>query len=251
MPQRAPGYVMVYRSMTDPLDRYWNEKRTFSKWEARIDLIIQARWQPCAYTTTKGTDQLNRGEFVSSLRYLEARWGWDKNTVSRFLGALVKEGFLVRQRKGHTGTVYLVANYDRYQNPAERFGTVIGTANGTEKGHGRDKREEGKEGNFSNGVRTTWLTPYLEAWRAQYGTDFSVEKSSRPLRAVEKEVGAEECLARWRRYLVGTKLIHASAARFAETHTAFAGSSQAQPVTAVPPRTDSDWLKRHGYGVGA
>lgn len=139
---RAPGYIKVYRQMADPLDRYWNEPRTFSPWEARIDLLLQARFTATVYSTSHGADRLERGEFVGSLNFWAARWRWHRNKVARFLHALSRHGFLAVQRPGHHGTIYRVVKYDYYQGLEAPTGTPTGIGVGQQ----RDKREEGKEG---------------------------------------------------------------------------------------------------------
>jgi hypothetical protein len=112
--------------MADSFDRFWNSPEPFDARSARIDLLIQARFADGPYATSRGVEQLQRGELVGSLRYWGARWKWPKSKVERFLKRCIADGFLSRQRAGHHGDVYLVVNYERYQNPPVEAGQQLG-----------------------------------------------------------------------------------------------------------------------------
>lgn len=66
-------------------------------------------------------------------------------------------------------------------------------------------------------TRTTWMTPYAEAWREQYQGDMSIGPATRPLSKLRETHGEEETLKRWRHYLAATEALYANAARFAAT----------------------------------
>lgn len=59
----------------------------------------------------------------------------------------------------------------------------------------------------------TWLSPYCEAWKAEYDGEMPVEPNVAALRSLEKARGAGETLRRWTILLAGTESKYASAAK--------------------------------------
>jgi hypothetical protein len=142
MTHRAPGWILLHRSMTDSYDKLWNHPSAFDVRSARLDLLVQARFADGSYSTSHGVEQLQRGEFVGSLRYFARRWRWSKSRVERYLSRCIADEFISRQRTGHHGDVYLVVNYDRYQ----ASGDDAGQDSGRERDAGGTKEKEGNEG---------------------------------------------------------------------------------------------------------
>jgi hypothetical protein len=92
-----------------------------------------------------------------------------------------------------------------------------------------------------NGGRTTWLTPYVDAWKADYGSEPTAGKLAAHLGKVHKQLGAEECLLRWTRYLADTPDVrHASGARFSETHPRYASARGSGAGLAIPGARDAN-----------
>lgn len=146
------GYILQSRKQFDGEDLLWSDGTPYDSRSAWTWLIQAAAFKDGTYHTQFAIDELKRGEFIASLRFLADAWKWDKNKCARFLALLQKAGRITRQRAGHHGTVYLIANYDTYQDPSGRGGTLRGTANGTISGQSRDKVEESsKEGKSING----------------------------------------------------------------------------------------------------
>lgn len=67
------------------------------------------------------------------------------------------------------------------------------------------------------GNRETWITPFADAWRTQYGGDMPIKPATRPLKALVDEWGADETRRRWAIYLAATDGAYANPARFAST----------------------------------
>ncbi len=135
----AHGYLKLSRKQFDGGDALWEDGTPFDSRSAWMWLLQIAAFRDGVYESGFGTDQLKRGEFVASLRYLGLRWKWGKNRVARFLARLQKAGRIAGQRAGQHGRVYLIVNYATYQDGAGKSGTPRGTTNGTPAGHLRDK----------------------------------------------------------------------------------------------------------------
>jgi hypothetical protein len=154
MSDRAPGWILLHRSMADPRDRIWNHPSPFDVRSARIDLLLQARFTDGPYVTSHGVETLHRGEFVASLRYLAARWKWSKSRVERYLERCVGDEFISRQRAGQHGDVYLVVNYDYYQDMTADAGHQPRRkrdASGTKDKEGKEENTTSRAISISNG----------------------------------------------------------------------------------------------------
>lgn len=135
-------------------DRWWLEPRTFSKWEAWIDVIQLAQFQAYTYQTEHGPIALDRGEFIASLRFLAERWKWSVKQVRGFVEQAARIDRIRAQRKTQAGTVYVVVNYETYQGEGQAEGTPTVTPEGTpraQQGHKNKKVKKGEEERTQNG----------------------------------------------------------------------------------------------------
>lgn len=71
-------------------------------------------------------------------------------------------------------------------------------------------------------MKETWLTPYFDIWRAEYGGEMSGGKAAKALAPVVKELGDAETRVRFEWYCRSTPAQYASPTRFAQTHAAYA-----------------------------
>jgi hypothetical protein len=150
------GYLKLSRKLFDGADPFWKEERVFSRFEAWIDLLQRAAWKSGRYATAHRLDQLERGEFVASLRFLGERWGWDKMRVQRYLAGLEKAGHLTRQREGQHGAVYLIVKYAAYQSERATAETADETPDETPVRQQRDSGEtKEKKGNTATAAASS------------------------------------------------------------------------------------------------
>jgi hypothetical protein len=94
-----------------------------------------------------------------------------------------------------------------------------------------------KPADQGQGNGTTWFTPYFLAFKEIYGekpSDASVKMMVRPLRALEREHGAEETLRRYRNYLHSTPKRFYKTAGFAERFVAFKDALPSKVPGMVP-----------------
>jgi hypothetical protein len=80
---------------------------------------------------------------------------------------------------GHVGKVYLVVNYDTYQNTERATGTDDGTPRGTEAGQKRDKQESSKAVKQNN----TPVSDPVRPARGAYPAEFEAVWAAYPKRA--------------------------------------------------------------------
>lgn len=137
---RKPGYLRLSRKMFNGDDRLWEDSEPFDRRSAWIDLTQYAAWRARERVVKGRPVQLGRGEFVASIRFLAARWHWGEKRVRLFLAALSDMDRIRAQRETHTGTVYLLVNYDLYQPQGTGEGADKDTG-GAQRGH----KEEGRK----------------------------------------------------------------------------------------------------------
>lgn len=142
-----PPYVKLARKAfdKDAGDRFWLEPRSFSKWEAWVDVIQLACFAPYRHATALGVVDLERGEFVASRRFLAGRWRWTEKRVRIWLATCEKGSRLRAQRETAAGTVYLIVKYDEYQSSGPSKGPVKGPPKGHAGAQQGPKREEVKQ----------------------------------------------------------------------------------------------------------
>lgn len=114
------GHIKIARKAFAE-DKWWLEKRVFSKWEAWEDMIQLAQHETREFVSNKyGTIRLERGEFVLSLRRMAGRWGWGVQSTRSFTRSATFRTRLATQRETQAGTVYRIVNYDLYQSTEEK-----------------------------------------------------------------------------------------------------------------------------------
>ena len=121
------GWISLHRKVKD----HWifAEKRSFSKFEAWVDLLMEVNHQDKKVLLGNELIEVKRGQKVTSMRKLAERWKWGKNKTYEFVKLLESDGMILV--KGDTKkTVITIVNYDIYQ--------FSETQNGTPKGHERN-----------------------------------------------------------------------------------------------------------------
>jgi DNA replication protein DnaD len=107
------GYIRLWRKYQE--SDFWKERRSFSKFEAWLDILTEARSNPEPEEVVIGMSvvTVSRGESIKSLKTWAARWGWSRSKTKRFLDLLSKLHMI--RFKSDTKTTHLkVLNYDTY-----------------------------------------------------------------------------------------------------------------------------------------
>jgi len=153
------GYIMLYRSFQD--SAFWEERRIFSRAEAWLDILMEARWreEPKEVQIKNITLLCHRGEVLYSTKTWAQRWGWSPSKVQRFLHALsddrkikTKRPRIVLKNEGVTVRI-TVSNYDLYQRSRSAGEAQVtrkrsadeAQVTPTEEGKNSEELKEGKE----------------------------------------------------------------------------------------------------------
>jgi hypothetical protein len=139
------NFIPINRKLFD--HEFWDEKRSFSRFEAWMDLLQTARYEKEEKSEWIGGKQIiyGRGQLPSSIRFLKKRWNWGSITkVERFLKVLQNKDMIVLE-KGQGQFVITICKYDFY-NPIKN---TERTVKGQQQGQQKDKsnKEINKEYN--------------------------------------------------------------------------------------------------------
>jgi hypothetical protein len=116
------GYLALYRKIQD--HPFYKEKRIFSKYEAWIDLLIEARHKLGYEDVMIGMNvvRCEHGQSIKSLRTWGERWGWTAKKVSRFFNLLEKMG-QIRHENVTVTTRITILNYKKYDIKCHTYDT--------------------------------------------------------------------------------------------------------------------------------
>jgi hypothetical protein len=109
----AEGWIKLHRKIWE--HEFFQEKRKFSKFEAWIDLILQANYFDNKFLLGNEVVLVARGSFVTSIRKLSKRWSWSNSKVKAFLSLLESQQMVV-QKSDTKKTVLTIENYELYQS---------------------------------------------------------------------------------------------------------------------------------------
>jgi hypothetical protein len=124
------GYIALWRKIKD--HDFWKEPRVFSKYEAWIDMLMEAQHDENQKQVVIGMKVLTcgYGECLKSNVTWGRRWGWTEAKVRRFLKLLEKMGQIRFKSEGVTTRITLInyASYDprRRRNDEETTRTRRG-----------------------------------------------------------------------------------------------------------------------------
>lgn len=112
-------FIMVPRSIFEAGEF---EKERYTKREAFLDLVQMASFDTEEKVVNGESYRTERGQLVASRSFLSQRWGWDKNTVKRFLANMEASGrctqgeYLDRDgRNTKPITLITITDYDVFQ----------------------------------------------------------------------------------------------------------------------------------------
>jgi hypothetical protein len=131
----VPGnWVRISRDMRDhpvvgfgmPVKPADPKRGSYSRAEAWLDLIFEARWAAGQVRNMGKVIMLERGQLMAARSWLAARWNWTEQTVRGFLDRLERELMVTRQHnhskpqeRRHFANVLTICNYNIFQTATE------------------------------------------------------------------------------------------------------------------------------------
>lgn len=107
------GWISLHRKILN--HELFLEKRTFSKFEAWIDLLLMVNHEDKKVLLGNDLIPVKRGQRITSIRQLCDRWRWSNSKVTQFLKLLETEGMVV-VKSDTKKTVISIVKYDFYQS---------------------------------------------------------------------------------------------------------------------------------------
>lgn len=112
------GFIPIKRSLFEHF--LFKERRTFSRFEAWLDLIQMASFTDENMELIGGKlIGRNRGEVIASLRFLMQRWNWSMHKVSDYLELLRSQEMVVVDKENGVTKILLV-NFEKHNVITEK-----------------------------------------------------------------------------------------------------------------------------------
>lgn len=140
------GYIKLYRQIQE--NWLWQERRTFSKAEAWIDILLMVNHSDNKVPLGNELIPVKKGSRIISIRQLCEKWNWSNTKVITFLKMLQADG-MITYKSDTKKTVLSVVNWDLYQcgNDTETSRKRHGNVTKTTRKHtnNNDKNENNDE----------------------------------------------------------------------------------------------------------
>lgn len=100
---------------------FWIEERVYSKFEAWIYLLKEARFEDTKLLDGNKIVKVNRGQIYASVRFISNALKWPTKRTLNFLKLLENEKMIKRETVKETGqSLITICNYDKYNNLEEK-----------------------------------------------------------------------------------------------------------------------------------
>ena len=141
-----PGWIKIHRQIQNCL--IWDDK-PFNMASAWIDLLLLANHEDKETIFDKKPILVKRGQRITSVRELSARWGWGKDKTLRFLRLLESEKMIVKDSDSRR-TLLTIVNYGIYQDCENENKTVIRTLTGQSQATNKNDKNDKNNNICSN-----------------------------------------------------------------------------------------------------
>jgi len=137
----SEGWVKLYRK----IQQHWlyKQNRRFSKYEAWLDLVMDANHNDGQAAIGNTVTPVARGSILTSIEKLAAHWGWSRHKTDNFLNCLKRDRMIDYKKDSHF-TIITIVNYDAYQATTNRKGHKKDSQkdiNGTPTGHKQERNK--------------------------------------------------------------------------------------------------------------
>ena len=103
----TPPWVKLNRTLTRWRLHPANCPRSFTPWEAYLDLVMLAEYQE----TLSGSIPLKRGQWLTTIRALAERWRVSHKTVEAWLRSMVSDKLITKDSTTR-GTIVTICDFD-------------------------------------------------------------------------------------------------------------------------------------------
>ena len=117
------GWIKLHRKLQDCW--IWQEKEPFDKRSAWVDLLLSANHSDKKILFNGELIIVKRGQVLTSIRKLSAKWSWSVNRVYRYLRLLESDNMLIKE-SDNDKTLLTIVNYEVYQCSEYTDGNTVG-----------------------------------------------------------------------------------------------------------------------------
>lgn len=100
--------------------RLWCEEREYSRFEAWLYLLKEARFEDTKLYDGNKVIEVKRGQVYASIRFFAKAWKWSPKKVLGYLDLLIADKMIVKETAKETGqSIITIYNYDEYNSITE------------------------------------------------------------------------------------------------------------------------------------
>lgn len=100
--------------------RLWCEEREYSRFEAWLYLLKEARFEDTKLYDGNKVVEVKRGQVYASIRFFAKAWKWSSKKVLGYLDLLIADKMIVKETAKETGqTVITICKYEEYNSVSE------------------------------------------------------------------------------------------------------------------------------------
>ncbi len=163
------GWISLHRKIQEC--DLWLADEPFDRRSAWIDLLLMANYEDKSIIFDGHKIMVQRGQYLTSVRKLSAKWGWGKNKTLAYL-RLLEECEMITREADSRRTLITIVNYGIYQNEdveqrtvtgqsKDSHGTVTGRRQATNNNINNDNND-----NNDNKKSSKFVPPTLEEVRS-------------------------------------------------------------------------------------
>jgi len=149
------GWILLHRKIQEC--DIWLADEPFDRRSAWVDLLLSANHDDNDMIFDGRKITIQRGQYLTSVRKLSARWGWGKNKTLNYL-RLLEECEMIAREADSRRTLITIVNYDIYQSDdlksrtvkgqsKDSHGTVTGRRQATNKQYNNDNNDNNDKQN--------------------------------------------------------------------------------------------------------
>ena len=135
----SSGWIKLYRQLQDCW--IWLDKEPFDKRSAWVDLLLTANHSDKKILFNGELITVKRGQILTSVRKLSAKWKWSVNKVYRFL-KLLESDEMLQKESDKDRTLLSIVNYSIFQCCEYTNENSNGNTNGNTNEHTSDTPTE-------------------------------------------------------------------------------------------------------------
>lgn len=154
------GWISLHRKLQEC--DIWLDDEPFDRRSAWIDLLLSANHEDKGMIFDGHRIVVERGQLITSVRKLSAKWHWGKNRTLAYL-RLLEELNMIERNADSRRTLITIVNYDIYQDEdlSKR------DSNGTVTGHSQTTNNNvNNENNNKKQYRGVFIKPTVEEVRS-------------------------------------------------------------------------------------